>query len=122
MATEPKLPVPPPERPLSDHRWLKATGRAPFFPNPRKREMTPQEIADLSTSVTQRCVTLLEEKWNEEQRAIDAERARVQALCLEHTGHVFGLDPYPLRFGAPVRRCVYCGAREATDAEKDVAA
>jgi len=83
--------------------------------------MTPQEITDLAASASERVTDFFKKKYAEERKAIDDERARVQALCGEHTGHVYGPDPNPLSsiFGDRKRGCVYCGAQEPAAAAKD---
>lgn len=70
--------------------------------------MTPQEITDLFVSAHARSVALIRKRMAAESEAIDAERKRVQALCAEHTGHVFAPDHDALRWGITGQICVYC--------------
>ena len=75
--------------------------------------MTPQEIADLHASVRERISKAVRVRMAQEDEAIKSESLRVQGLCFEHIGHVYGpgSSMNSILFGDS-RYCVLCGAQE----------
>ena len=75
--------------------------------------MTPQEIADMHASVRERIAKAVRARMAQEDEAIKAENLRVQGLCSEHTGHIYGCGSSmnSILFGDR-RYCVLCGAKE----------
>lgn len=74
--------------------------------------MTHQEILDLHSSVRTRMAQAVRERMAKEDEATREENLRVQALCKEHTGHVYGVGNSLTSLFGDKRYCVLCGAQE----------
>jgi hypothetical protein len=66
--------------------------------------MSPQEIVDATATARKRMLAVVRKEMQAERDLLAKERARIQGLCAEHTGHVFGLGQWP----STGRICVYC--------------
>jgi peptide methionine sulfoxide reductase MsrB len=66
--------------------------------------MSPQEIVNATATARERMLAVVRQETHLERDLLAKERARIQGLCAEHTGHVFGLGRWP----STGRFCVYC--------------
>lgn len=72
--------------------------------------MTPQQIVDLKSSLHARCMEQVRAQREQERVAIKVERERIQALCVQHTGHLFGAGEGTFEWACGgTLVCVYCG-------------